>query len=276
MKNYTKLDNPEILSLLFHPRKEFVPNESDTTVNVSLSCNDDTAIGCRFHIFSKEAPTILYFHGNGETAVDYDEVAKFYLGKELNLFVATYRGYGWSEGTPTATDMIQDSTTIFQELKIYLEKNKFTGPIIVMGRSLGSVSAIQICSQYKDDIKGMVLESAFADTLPLLETLGVNLQSCSLAEEDGFENKKAIEAITLPTLILHGSNDTLIPMSQAEKLQIFCGARAKKFFLIPGADHNTTISAGGDSYFTSIKDFIDVITGVEVWKKRKKYRDKKK
>lgn len=271
-----KLDNPTYLDRIFHPQPVKKPSSTQTIENVNLHCEDNTLIGCRFHVSSKEAPTIFYFHGNGEVANDYDEIATFYTGKDLNFFVATYRGYGWSEGNPTVSDLIADSGYLFSQFLAYLQDNGITGPVIVMGRSLGSVSAIQIAKNNPDSIKALIIESGFADTIPLLETLGINPEVDDLCEADGFGNKENIEQIKLPTLILHGSRDSLIPPIQSERLQIASGARVKKFYLIPGADHNTTISAGGDMYFTSIKDFIDTVTGVEVWKKRTRYRDKKR
>ena len=52
-------------------------------------------------VAAPDAPVILYFHGNGELASDYDMLAPLYTAKGITLLVADYRGYGRSGGTPT-------------------------------------------------------------------------------------------------------------------------------------------------------------------------------
>ncbi len=139
-----------------------------------------------------------------------------------------------------------------------------------MGRSLGSVAVIDLATRHEDDISGIILESAIADTVPLGKTLGFATEDLDFNEEDGFRNLEKIEKITKPTFILHGALDELIPAAQAEKLQSFSGAKTKEFIVIPGAGHNTMIATGGMLYFQTIKQFIDKITGVTNWRKRRK------
>ena len=44
---------------------------------------------------------LVYWHGNGEVASDYDPFASIYHLLGLHLIVVDYRGYGWSTDTPT-------------------------------------------------------------------------------------------------------------------------------------------------------------------------------
>ena len=78
----------------------------------------------------------------------------------------------------------------------------------------------------------------------------------------------------MPTLLLHGSRDQLIPVHEAEKLQAESGAKTKQFHMIPGADHNSLILVGGEQYFKTIKSFTDTVTGQNTWRqRRKKFKD---
>lgn len=273
MKLYNKLDHPEILSFIFHPRQEEKHSLPEKYKDFDVEIENNTVIGCRLFIHDANSPTILYFHGNGETVSDYDPIATLYNEVGLNIIVATYRGYGWSTGTPTVQTMIDDCKPILESCKQTCEKYNLSGPLFIMGRSIGSVPAIELAHQFTDAFKGLIIESGFADTLPLLTNMGLNISDHSLLEEDGFGNRDKIASITIPTLILHGAADEIIPVHQAERLQSFSGARTKKFFVVPGADHNSVLSAGGKHYFTTIKGFIDEITGQTSWRnKRKKYR----
>ena len=105
---YSILDRPEVLQFIFYPRKDVSkspPNSTDCSVPVG----EGTSIGCRFYVHSHESPSILLFHGNGEVVSDYDGIAPIYHHTGLNLFVADYRGYGASGGTPTFTNMVSDA-----------------------------------------------------------------------------------------------------------------------------------------------------------------------
>ena len=121
-------------------------------------------------------------------------------------------------------------------------------------------------------MKGLIIESGFADTLPLLKILGISLTTTEIREEECFGNSDRIAQVKIPTLILHGARDQLIPASEAEKLQAASGAKNKQFLLIPGADHNTMISTAGKLYFQTIRQFIDTITGVSSWRNRRKQK----
>jgi hypothetical protein len=166
--------------------------------------------------------------------------------------------------------MIKDGDILHLQLKLWLEHNGYSDSLFLMGRSLGSGNAIDLAKKHNDDIKGIIIESGFAETAPLAGTLGIDLNQFSIKEEDTFNNLEKIAKITKPTLIIHGQLDKLIPAVQAEKLMADSGARGKEFFIIPGADHNTLMAVGGDYYFQAIKNFIDKTVGNDDWRERRR------
>jgi alpha-beta hydrolase superfamily lysophospholipase len=273
MKNYIKLDQQAILESLFHPRQEALSTKPVNSHDITITVENDVTLGCRLFLKDNNSPTLLFFHGNGETVSDYSQIAKVYNDFNINFFVATYRGYGWSSGTPSVTSMISDCKRVFDEFGQTLDRLNITGPIFIMGRSLGCVCAIELCSSSPENVKGLIIESGFADTLPLLNQIVASIGAHQISEEDGFGNREKIAQIKLPTLILHGAADEIISVAQAERLQSFSGARTKKFFVIPGAGHNEMISCGGEHYFSTIQSFINEVTGQNSWReKRRKHR----
>jgi uncharacterized protein len=270
MQEYIQLDQPEILSRLFYPRRESKTRLPEGAVDVDFEMESGVALGCRFHIHDMAAPSIIYFHGNGEIVCDHDEIGREYMNIGCNLLVMSYRGYGWSSGTPTVHAMFNDGRNLFLETIAWLRAGGYTGPLFLMGRSLGSACAIDLAFIHGDTVKGLIIESGFADTLPLLEVLGISQAKTGIREEEGFRNKEKIAKVKIPTLILHGARDQLIPPSEAERLQANSGARNKQFYLIPGADHNTMISSVGKMYFQTIRQFIDAITGASSWRNKRK------
>ena len=253
-QDYSLLDRPEILQFVFYPRKDFTPcppNASDYFVPVE----EDVSISCRFYVHSWSSPSILYFHGNGEVVSDYDYIAPIYNQLGINLWVADYRGYGKSQGIPTLSNMVKDAHIIFRSFKDILKKEGYNGDIFVMGRSLGSISAIELTLNYPEQIKGLILESGFASFLKLLTYLGFSVGFLGLTDIE-FPNLAKIRAISLPTLIIHGERDSLIPLSEAMSLHQSSAAKDKRLVIIPWADHNTLMLVGMEKYFAAIKDFV--------------------
>lgn len=269
------MDSPEVQRILFHPRRterSFLPaGAKDIAVEVA----PDVVIGCRFFAAGPEKPTILFFHGNGEIVSDYDLIGPEYIRYGLNILVTDYRGYGWSDGEPSFSNLLADSHVLYAELKKMLVEQGYRNAIFIMGRSLGSAPAIELALNYNDEISGLIIESGFAETLPLAETLGADISSMDISEEQTFNNVGKIKAITKPTFLLHGQRDTLIPLWQAEKLHAESGARVKELQVVPGADHNSLITVGGKYYFVAIQQFIAKTTGDSDWRNRRK-RFKKK
>ncbi|WP_035275860.1 alpha/beta hydrolase [Desulfogranum japonicum] len=279
MVNTTEIaDNPQILQVIFSPRKAVQTSPPPHAQDLDITLEDGIKTACRIFTAEKQAPTIIFFHGNGEIIEDYDDIAPMYLEQGLNFAVVEYRGYGWSGGTPLLSSFLADSNTSFCTVKKWLQEKEYSDAIFVMGRSLGSACAIDVAIQQKENIQGLIIESGFAETLPLAKVLGLDLESMGLKEGETFNNGGKIEQFDKPTFILHGQYDQLIPMWQAERLHAACGARAKELQIVPGADHNSLILNGGVIYFQVIKQFIDKTIGATLdWRaKRKAYKQAQK
>jgi alpha-beta hydrolase superfamily lysophospholipase len=269
MTQYAKLDYPEIVDCLFHPRLDPPERNTPSIEQLRVAVDPGAEIVCRLHLADDlEVPTILFFHGNGETAADYDDIGPDYVELGINFFVADYRGYGLSSGVPNVSSMMRDCHVIFQQVQNYLQSRERKSPLLVMGRSLGSACAIELVHKHPDDIVGLIVESGFAQTLPLLLKLGVDCASLGITEQDTFQNVPKIMQITRPTLFLHAQYDRITPLGSAEILQAQSAARNKEFQVVPGADHNSILAMGGAAYFLTIRRFIDKILKI----RPKRYR----
>jgi len=216
----------------------------------------EATIGSRFYPAGKDEPVILFFHGNGEIASDYDELAPLYLDRGIGLLVFDYRGYGKSTGSPTLTAMMRDSVVLFEAAVQWLMAQGYRGHLWVMGRSLGSAPALQVARREKRRLKGLIIESGFADTLGLLRRIGAPISSKAYVRFWSRFNLVAIQEVTLPTLILHGTEDWIIPASEGEALYAASPAPRKELVLIPRGGHNDLMWVGTDRYFGAIERFV--------------------
>lgn len=248
------LDHPEILQVVFHPRSE---RGYPRAINpVSVPVGSGVNIGGRLYPARRESPAILYFHGNGEIAADYDDLAPLYTQMDITLLVMDYRGYGASDGSPTATNLLTDAMTIYNQVgRVFAENDLQPARLYAMGRSLGSAAAIEIAVEAGEKQAGLIVESGFANTFDLLATLGVRVQAVG-AEQDQFSNLAKIERVATRTLIIHGEEDFLIPSSEGRALYEHSAARDKRLVLIPNAGHNDLMMIGTTEYFGAIREFV--------------------
>jgi len=267
----TLMDRAEITRLLFHPQQVTRTALPAGAVDIDIPVEAGVTIGCRLHSHAVTSPTLIFFHGNGEIIPDYDEVGPMYVREGLNFLVTDYRGYGWSTGAPLTSTLLPDSNTVFLALRAWLRDHGYTGALFVMGRSLGSASAIDVALNHGEALSGLIIESGFAKTLPLAKVLGIDLAGMGIAEDDTFNNSGKIARITKPTFILHGQYDQLIPLWQAETLQAESGAKGKEMQIVPGADHNSIIAVAGTLYFQAIRKFVEKAAGIAPdWRERRR------
>ncbi|MGM0653086.1 MAG: alpha/beta hydrolase, partial [Bacillota bacterium] len=221
---YSQLDNSSLLMFLFYPQKRH-GRPPHGTFDLQVPVADGITITCRAYPGEEGKPWLLYFHGNGEVVSDYDGIAPMYNEKGLNLLVADYRGYGASTGSPTFKDMVSDARVIFdyvtaEESEIGAEQDWY-----VMGRSLGSISTLELAANRADQIKGLIIESGFISVAGLIHHLGLPSPGGLSSLED--EYRRLTANIRLPALIIHGEHDRLVPLTQGKDLHESLGSDQK-------------------------------------------------
>ena len=259
--DYTVLDRPDVLKFLFHPRKTPGPVDGRGRFQeILIPVEGGVHVGARFHMAHAIGPTILFFHGNGEIVSDYDDMGPIFNRLGINFMAADYRGYGCSGGSPTVSAMMADCHRIFDFTEKWKAENGYTGPLIVMGRSLGSASALELAAACSDRIDGLVIESGFAWAGPLLRLLGVDPDRIGFDESKGFANVDKIRWFTGPTVVIHAEFDHIIPLNDGQALFEASGADDKVLVKIPGANHNDIFMRGLDRYLEAVSSLAEKLS----------------
>ncbi len=252
------LDSPAVTQVLFHPRRQsdFPPPEGAR--DLSFQAYDGARLGGRLYAGAGlAAPNILFFHGNGEIAEDYDVLGPIVNARGMNFLVMDYRGYGISEGAPSVTALVADAHAAFGETLRFLGREGAGGPLWVMGRSLGSAAAIEIAANREDDLAGLIVESGFAHTIPLLRTLGVPVFRLGLSgDEDPLSPLSKMARFRKPTLVIHAEYDSLIPLPHGEDLFEAAAAVEKRLYIVKNADHNNILIVDPEGYISALADFV--------------------
>jgi hypothetical protein len=248
-----------VINLLFHPRLEPAGGAVHPSVHdVSIPVAESVELGGRLHLFDPSFVNVIFFHGNGEIVADYDDLGPVYRRIGVNFCPVDYRGYGRSTGMPTCSALMRDAHLVMDFLVRYLAERGYGGPLVVMGRSLGSAPAIQLAaSGDRHPVSGLVIESGFAHAVPLLRLLGVNVERLGLSGTDPVGNHAKIRRVFRPTLIIHAELDRIIPFSDALDLYEASAAMDKRLVRIPDAGHNDIFHHGITQYMAAVKSFIE-------------------
>jgi len=250
-----KPDDTIISRILFHPGGEnpgYVP-EGIRTVTVS----GNAGIGGYLHLHPTSDTLLLFFHGNGEIAAEYDDIASYFTGCGVSFWSVDYRGYGRSSGLPAYSLMLDDAQALLKDIpRMAQAVGRTFNRILVMGRSLGSASALFLASRHASKLCGLILDSPYADGLKLIYRLsGIALDRQDLP--DFTDNIDFMREAGLPTLIIYGTVDRIIPVSDAGALYDACQNPVKRLIEIDGAGHNDLMfRGGGDRYWSSLREHI--------------------
>lgn len=249
--------DPRVASAVFFPRPD-QPYGPDAPGAFDHLFDLADGVRLRLRVFPgpHKAPAVLFFHGNGETARDYDPLAGAFTGLPAWLLIGEYRGYGPSGGQPSLETFLPDALATFDEARRLLRNAGQVGPLIVMGRSLGSAPAIEIAHARAAEVAGLIIESGFARIVPLLELIGVPARQLGISEQAGPRNLDKMAGIGLPTLILHAERDEIIPFEDAELLYAACQDADKRLHRVPNAGHNDIQFKAGPAYFEQIHALI--------------------
>ncbi len=105
-------------------------------------------------------------------------------------------------------------------------------------------------------MKGLVVESGFADTLGLLARIGLPTKGLEIPQEWKNFNLEGISHVELPTLVIHGELDQIIPLRDGVALYEASRASRKQLVVIPRAGHNDLLWVGMKEYMGALASFI--------------------
>ena len=225
-------DEPAFSERLFFPRAD--ASEPPAGAIDDFIARPDASLHVRWYAGHDNARTLLLFHGNGEVVADYDDSADHFDRVGLRLAVVDFRGYGQSTGTPTLRTMISDAVAVTAAVR-----EMAGGPIIVMGRSVGSACAAEIYARALPSVAGVVIESGSADLAALVRRRGMTPPPAFTAEDlAAFDPVGKLRRGSQPLLVLHGADDTMIGAHEAQITHDAAGTRDKQLVLVPQRGHN--------------------------------------
>lgn len=177
--------------------------------------------------------TLLHCHGNAGSILGQFAAVKPLLKEGFQIFVFDYSGYGFSEGEATRKNLLTDAADAVVYLKTRADvKNK---KLILYGQSYGGHLSACIAAKVQNDIDALVVEGGFSNHKDLSATGAkpfIAFMSRIFVKEI-YAATKEIRKFKKPVLIIHSSEDKVIPFAMGKK--VFDKANTpKEFFEVKG------------------------------------------
>ena len=244
----------ELLNHHLISERYFFPRQGSFADPFWVDCGD-ARLACSYHEIDPQAKTLIHFHGNGEIVDDWQgDFVSLIQQMGCNVFLAELRGYGQSSGQPQLGKMLEDVVPTIESL------GKPASELILFGRSVGSIFAIEAASRFPD-VAGMVLESGVADVLERLllrvepSELGCSDEQLSAAVTEHLNHQQKMEAYTGPLLVMHTEHDGLVDVSHGRRLYDWAAGR-KQLQVFPQGNHNDIMLENAREYFSFLSQFI--------------------
>ena len=214
---------------------------------ITIQPNHDTSLVGWFYFKDKTYPTVLFFHGNSGSL--YDRLYKLDCFRQIpvNYLIVAYRGFHGNKGYPTENNLYHDAYV----MKTWLNnKNIPDEKILLYGESLGTAVAIHLSSIHHN-FQGVILESPFLSMSKMSQKQFPFLPTFLLT--DKFDSEQKINLVQCPVLILHGTNDTLVPFSMGKTL--YEKSSPPKFFYQNEDGHMLQFDSGIQNAITNFIQF---------------------
>jgi alpha-beta hydrolase superfamily lysophospholipase len=173
---------------------------------------------------------VFFLHGNAGNLVNWTTGVDFYRRVNYDLFIVDYRGYGKSTGhIESEAQLYADARAAYDAMApLYRDK-----PIVIYGRSLGTALAASLARDVQPRLLILVspfssLASAATDAYPWAPQWILKYP---------FRTDTIIGDVKSPILLIHGSDDKLIPIAHSERLRALARSPVE-LLVVPGAGHN--------------------------------------
>jgi len=182
-------------------------------------------------------PVILYFHGNAGNLANRAPRFDAFEKRGFGVVAMAYRGSSGSTGKPKQKAILKDAINVYLALPDLVG----TAPVILYGESLGTGVAVLLADSPElanTPPAAMVLEAPYTSIPDVTRRLYPKLKPILFLMKNRWPSIRHIGNLDIPLLVLHGTDDPLIPIIMGRKMFNTSPTSDKTFIAVQGAGHN--------------------------------------
>jgi len=195
-------------------------------------------------------PTIFYLQGVAGNLADRAGRFRRFTERGYGLIAPGYRGSSGSTGDPARDALLDDAAALYRLVD--------PARTIIYGESLGSSVALEMLGT-----KGVNQPAALILEAPAQSWTDLARRRTGIFGwlpgwlGHGWDARAAAPKVTAPVLILHGTEDRLVPLDQSQGIYGALGSDEKMLYRVSGAGHLNIWRAETRQI---IFDFVDAYT----------------
>jgi alpha-beta hydrolase superfamily lysophospholipase len=200
-----------------------------------------------------DAPVLLYLHGARWNVTGSSPRIRRMQELGFSVLAIDYRGFGKSTpGLPSEDMAYEDARAAWD----WLAARHPERPRYIFGHSLGGAVAIDLASKV-DDERGTIVEGTFTSIPDVASSMKWGWLPVGPLITQRFESVQKVAKVGSPLLVVHGDSDNLINSQLGRKL--FDAARGnKRFVLVEGGSHHSTMSVGLGKYREALAELFSL------------------
>lgn len=230
--------------LLYQPHP---PAYADSRAITKLRTASGPRISARFDPVPGARLAVIMSHGNAEDLDDVRWFVQRWNALGVSVLTYDYEGYGTSEGKPSERRLYEDIDAAYEHLTGALGVPPER--VLLYGRSLGGGPTVDLAA--RKPVAGVVLESTFMSAFRVVTRV-------RLLPWDQFESLAKMPRLRCPVLVLHGTEDRLIPIAHGRAL-FDAAPGPKRALWVEGAAHADLPFVAGDRYEAAIRELLALI-----------------
>lgn len=204
----------------------------------------------------KTLPVVLYFQSaQFNMSYSMQQVAFLALGG-APVILFDYQGVGETEGEAHLETLDKDAASVWECVKNYeLIKGR---KLVLFGQGVGADAALRFYLNHKDEVKGVVLESAYASQKGLVQERHGFILGDLLAKtikETEIQPAQAVSQVTCPLVIVNPGKDNFVRKGQ-RKLFEFSLPNQAEIWNVPGKNYLCVFADNDSPFREKLLDFV--------------------
>lgn len=213
--------------------------------------------GTRMYYKQNGEKLVVLYHGNAGSACDRTLYASYFDAHDISYLLVEYAGYAGDTREPSRKLLLEDTEHVVDMLKTLKYET-----VVVLGESVGTGIATHhmklqepdLSRKGKAEVDKLILVSPFT-RLSDVAKIHYPWYPVKLALREEYDNISSLSDYTGELLIIHGTDDQIIPYEMSERLYDQASqATTKELMPIDGAGHNDLFAY--DEMFEKITEFV--------------------